>query len=45
MSFTRKEELGITEPSIAGLLRKLRANNASEDNAGDNDRAADFLAA
>jgi hypothetical protein len=45
MSFTRKEELGMTEPNIAGLLRKLRVNNASEDHAVDDDRAADFLTA
>src|SRR5580658_1601147 len=45
MSFTRNEELGITEPSIVGLLKKLRVNNAKEESASDDDRAADFLAA
>jgi len=45
MSFTRKGELGMTEPSMAGLLKKLRANRARANHASDDDRAADFLAA
>jgi len=31
MSFTRKDELGTTEPSIAGLRKKFRTNNANAD--------------
>jgi hypothetical protein len=49
MSFTRKDELGTTDPSIAGLLKKFRANKARENNARDDarddDGSTDFFTA
>jgi len=54
MSFTRKDELGTTEPSMAGLRKKFRTNNANadersddrnDDDGNDDDRTADLLAA
>jgi hypothetical protein len=35
MSFTRKDELGTTEPSIAGLRKKFRTNNANAEDRND----------
>jgi hypothetical protein len=45
MSFTRKDELGTTEPSIAGLRKKFRTNNANDDDRNDEDRTAECSAA